>query len=422
MDSVYRSIGDIYSRESNFTESLKNKLAALRICEEIGDKEEMATCLTKIGYDYIKLKKNNEASRCLIKGLSLAKEIGSLMDIKESYDGLASLDSAKGDFKQAMVNYKMYVFYKDSLVNKENANKTTQIQMQYEFDKKQHADSIQRAAENRISLMNLQKQKVYTGLGIAGFILVVLLLFFVYRSYTLQRKATAEMAISSQREEQHLKTEFKKQLAQAETKALRAQMNPHFIFNCLNSINSFIIDGKHEIASDYLINFSKLIRLILDNSRSETISLEKELEALKLYILLEAARFDNKFKCVYRIAENLDPSMIMIPPMLLQPFIENAIWHGLMHKETEGTITLEIKNENEEFLNISIIDDGIGREKAAELKSKSVTHKSHGLKVTSQRIEMMNKLNSTGAHVNIIDLKDQQGHASGTRVELIIPF
>ena len=83
---------------------------------------------------------------------------------------------------------------------------------------------------------------------------------------------------------------------------------------------------------------------------------------------------------------------------------------------------MEIKNENEEFLNISIIDDGIGREKAAELKSKSVTHKSHGLKVTSQRIEMMNKLNSTGAHVNIIDLKDQQGHASGTRVELIIPF
>jgi LytS/YehU family sensor histidine kinase len=230
------------------------------------------------------------------------------------------------------------------------------------------------------------------------------------------------MTIASQREEQHLKTEFKKQLAQAETKALRAQMNPHFIFNCLNSINSFIIDGKHEIASDYLIKFSKLIRLILDNSRSETISLERELEALNLYVLLEGARFENKFKCVYQIAENIDTSVIMIPPMLLQPFVENAIWHGLMQKETEGTITLEIKKENEEFLNIAIIDDGIGREKAAELKSKSVTHKSHGLKVTSQRIEMMNKLNSTGAHINIIDLKDEQGHATGTKVELIIPY
>jgi ligand-binding sensor domain-containing protein len=222
--------------------------------------------------------------------------------------------------------------------------------------------------------------------------------------------------------EEYLKTEFNKQLAQAETKALRAQMNPHFIFNCLNSINSFVIDQKHEIASDYLIKFSKLIRLILDNSRSDTISIDKELETLKLYVLLESARFDNKFKCIYHIAEEVNIDTIMIPPMLLQPFVENAIWHGLMQKEGEGTITIEIKKEDEEFLNISITDDGIGREMAAQLKSKSATHKSHGLKVTSQRIEMMNKLNSTGAQVHIIDLKDDQGNATGTRVELIIPF
>jgi sensor histidine kinase YesM len=115
--------------------------------------------------------------------------------------------------------------------------------------------------------------------------------------------------------------------------------------------------------------------------------------------------------------------------MLLQPFVENAIWHGLMQKEGEGTITVEIamSNEqlavnNEQLLKITITDDGIGREKAAELKSKSATHKSHGLKVTSQRIEMMNKLNSTGAQVNIVDLRDAQGNPTGTKVELIIPF
>jgi len=111
----------------------------------------------------------------------------------------------------------------------------------------------------------------------------------------------------------------------------------------------------------------------------------------------------------------------MIPPMLLQPFVENAIWHGLMQKETEGTITIEIKMEGEETLKISITDDGIGREKAAELKSKSATHKSHGLKVTSQRIEMKNNLNSTGAQVHIFDLKDESGNAIGTKVELVIP-
>ena len=224
------------------------------------------------------------------------------------------------------------------------------------------------------------------------------------------------------RQEERLKTEFNKKLAQAETKALRAQMNPHFIFNSLNSINSFVMEQKHEIASEYLIKFSKLIRLILDNSRSETICIDKELETLKLYVFLESARFDNKFKCNYQIAEDVNTSSVMIPPMLLQPFVENAIWHGLMHKEGEGTITVEIKKQDEEFLNISITDNGIGREKAAKLKSKSATHKSHGLKVTSQRIEMMNKLNSTGAQVHIIDLKDEKGNAAGTRVELIIPF
>jgi sensor histidine kinase YesM len=237
------------------------------------------------------------------------------------------------------------------------------------------------------------------------------------------------------RDQEQLTTGFQKQLAEAETKALRAQMNPHFIFNSLNSINSFVMDQKHEIASDYLIKFSKLIRLILDNSRSETISLEKELETLKLYVILEAARFDNRFKCVYKVAEDVDTTSIKIPPMLLQPFVENAIWHGLMHKEGEGNIIIEIsmKNEqlsdaseqstdnSEQFLRITITDDGIGREKAAELKSKSATHKSHGLKVTSQRIEMMNRLNSTGAKVEVVDLHDEFGNATGTRVELIIP-
>ena len=269
----------------------------------------------------------------------------------------------------------------------------------------------QKQNENEIETLQAEKShQVYYYL-IAGVVLLLIVIGVMSR-FRYKRK----------RDEEQLRTEFKKQLAQAETIALRSQMNPHFIFNCLNSINSFVIEQKHEIASDYLIKFSKLIRLILDNSRCEKISIEKELEALKLYVLLESARFDNKFTCIYNIAEDVNPSAVMIPPMLLQPFVENAIWHGLMQKETAGTITLEIKKQDEEFLKISITDDGIGREKAAELKSKSATHKSHGLKVTSERIEMMNKLNSTGAHVNIVDLKDEHGNATGTKVELTIPY
>ena len=276
----------------------------------------------------------------------------------------------------------------------------------------------QKQKEHEIEQLHIQKTTQRNDYLIGGFLFLLIVLAILSR-----------LRYKRKRDKEQLTSDFKKQLAQAETKALRAQMNPHFIFNSLNSINSFVMDQKHEIASEYLIKFSKLIRLILDNSRSETISIEKELETLKLYVLLEAARFDNRFNCIYHIAEDIDTSSIMIPPMLLQPFVENAIWHGLMQKEGEGTITIGIAVNSEQstmnsdqFLKISITDDGIGREKAAELKSKSATHKSHGLKVTSQRIEMMNRLNSSGAQVNIVDLKDEQGRAMGTRVELIIPF
>jgi LytS/YehU family sensor histidine kinase len=314
---------------------------------------------------------------------------------------LSSFLLKKGDSLRALRYLLQYHVLQDS-VNKMNTKAriaTFEIEQQ------------QQQKENEIEQLQVQKTKQRNYYLIGG-ALLLLIVIGVITVIIYKRK----------RDKEQLTTDFKKQLAQAETKALRAQMNPHFIFNSLNSINSFVMDQKHEIASDYLIKFSKLIRLILDNSRNETISIEKELETLKLYVLLESARFDNKFKCVYHISEDVDANSIKIPPMLLQPFVENAIWHGLMQKEGEGTITVQIKKENEEFLNISITDDGIGREKAAELKSKSATHKSHGLKVTSQRIEMMNKLNSTGAQVNIVDLKDAQGNAMGTKVELIIPF
>ena len=306
-----------------------------------------------------------------------------------------------GDSLQALRYLVQYKNLQDSL----NAKSTYARIATFEIEQ------LQQQKENEIQQLLTQEatqRNYYLVGGVFLFLAVMALL--------------SRLRYKRKRDKEQLTTDFKRQLAQAETKALRAQMNPHFIFNSLSSINSFVMDQKHEIASEYLIKFSKLIRLILDNSRSETISIEKELETLKLYVLLESARFENRFKCIYQIADDVNSSTIMIPPMLLQPFVENAIWHGLMQKETEGTITVEIKKENEEFLNISVTDDGIGREKAASLKSKSATHKSHGLKVTSQRIDMMNKLNSTGAQVDVLDLKDESGHPTGTRVVLIIPI
>ncbi len=306
-----------------------------------------------------------------------------------------------GDSLQALRYLLQYIAMQDSL-NSMNAKARI---ASFEIEQQQQQK------ENEIERLQAQKatQRNYY---IFASILLLLIILGVISRLRYKRK----------RDKEELTTDFKKQLAQAETKALRSQMNPHFIFNSLNSINNLVTDQKHEIASDYLLKYSKLIRLILDNSRSELIPLDKELETLQLYIQLESIRFENHFAYVLNIAENVHTGSIMIPPMLLQPFIENAIWHGLMQKRTQGSITVDIRKETEKFLYISITDDGIGREKAAEIKSKSATHQSHGLKVTSERIDLMNKLNSTGAQVRIVDLKDEQGNALGTRVELIIPI
>lgn len=208
-----------------------------------------------------------------------------------------------------------------------------------------------------------------------------------------------------------------------EISALRAQMNPHFIFNCLNSIQLYTAQSNTEKATDYLNKFSRLIRLVLENSRSEKVSLENELETLRLYMEMEAMRFRGKVNAFINIAQNVDKDSIQIPPLLLQPFVENAIWHGLMHKEEGGIIRIEVTQPKENLLRFDITDDGVGREKAAEFKSKSATqNKSFGMKVTAERIELINQLYNTATQVQIIDLKNKQGEATGTKVVVEIPI
>ncbi len=218
------------------------------------------------------------------------------------------------------------------------------------------------------------------------------------------------------RREEQLKTEFNRRLGQVEMTALRAQMNPHFVFNCLNSINRFILVNEPDAASMYLTKFSRLIRLILDNSRSETVPLDKELEALKLYIEMEAMRFDKRFDYEISVAPGLQTEHLEVPPLLVQPFVENAIWHGLMHKKEKGKLVVRVRQEAQNLV-IEIEDNGIGRQKAGELKSKSATaQKSHGLQVTAERLEIINTVFGTAAAAEIVDLFDSHGEPNGTRV------
>jgi sensor histidine kinase YesM len=222
---------------------------------------------------------------------------------------------------------------------------------------------------------------------------------------------------------QQIEMIFEKKLAETEMTALRAQMNPHFIFNCLNSIKLYMLENDSETASAYLTTFSRLIRLVLENSRSEKVTLENEIETLHLYIELEVMRFKDKVSYQINIDSKIDTAYIELPPLLLQPYVENAIWHGLMHKEFGGKVNIDISQPEEHLLHVEITDDGVGREKAAEYKSKSILkHKSFGLKMTKERIQVINQLYNIKTEARIIDLVDNEGLPCGTKVIICIPF
>jgi LytS/YehU family sensor histidine kinase len=211
-------------------------------------------------------------------------------------------------------------------------------------------------------------------------------------------------------------------MADVEMQALRAQMNPHFIFNCLNSINRYIVKSDQATASLYLTRFAKLIRLILDNSNTKNVILSNELEALKLYIEMEALRFDKKFTYSIVVDESVNTDSVEVPPLIIQPYVENAIWHGLLHKETDGYLRISVAMISGNMIECVIEDNGIGREKANELKSKSATtRKSLGMKLTENRLSLLNKYAQLTASVDIIDLKSEDTSSEGTKVILRIP-
>ncbi len=223
------------------------------------------------------------------------------------------------------------------------------------------------------------------------------------------------------RKEEAVKRDFESKIAQVRMNLLRTQMNPHFLFNSLNSINSFILKNDRQNASGYLTKFSRLMRLILDNSRNEWVVLDSELKAIELYVQLEALRFNHAFNHHIEKGPGIDAANILLPPMLVQPYIENAIWHGLMYrKEPGGLLTINI-TDNNGMLEVLIKDNGVGREAATALKSKSaLQQKSYGMRITAERMNSVNESYHINAKSTITDLFDADGNASGTEVLLTL--
>ena len=270
----------------------------------------------------------------------------------------------------------------------------------------------------------------YMHLGVISEIICLSLALSYKNKVVENQKFTAEQNLIKEREQREIdqlklaleKQELSRQMTNLRMRALRSQMNPHFLFNSLNAIQECIITNQTDAAVMYLAKFSRLVRLILENSNQQNIPLSREVETLKLYLDIESLRFTHAFTYDIQVNTNIDPVLINIPPMLVQPYAENAIWHGLLNKKGERTLKITFENEDD-LLFVSIQDNGIGRKKSADYQSPMKNEKtSMGMKLTNERLEILNEINPDQAFIQIEDLVDLKGKATGTCVRLTLPI
>ncbi len=384
--------------------------------------------LLGLGEAYVGKKDFSAALKYARVGLGYAKNKNDRFGKMEGNELMSRIYHGLGNNDSAYWYVRSYMAMKDSLQNKQFIWRLNNYKKVAEVTRKEAQINLLNK-DNKIKAQQLKQEAT-----IKYFLLALLLTFmvagvYVYRSLSLKRKnenllRTQEEQLwkIQQLENDRKRDELQRHAAELEMQALRAQMNPHFIFNCLSSINRFILKNESKIASNYLTRFSRLIRMVLINSTKQMITLEDDLQMLKLYLEMEQMRFKDAFEFSVTYQNGMDDDNIFIPPLLIQPFCENAIWHGLMHKDGPGKLEINLGLENN-ILHCTITDNGVGREKAGEIKSKSAEkEKSMGLKITTDRLALLNREKGVSTSYRIVDLYDEDGQATGTRVELMIGF
>ena len=366
----------------------------------------------------------------LKKALVIAGPVDDKINLSKMKKDLSDAYLIQGDYKMAFNILQEYLADKDSLNNIENDKLYNRKIINYEYQKK--SDSLHYITElKNEEIKNLDQQNKLAKIKVKqqwlfGFILIIallcILIFIIYRNKIKEERLQNEI-IKEKYEKQITESELKNELNALSNSALRSQMNPHFIFNCLNSIRLYTEENDADKASFYLNKFSRLIRLMLDSNIVESSSLENEINLITLYLEMERMRLKNKLNFSISIDENIEIDYIKIPPLLLQPYVENAIWHGIMPKKEGGQISIDFNLiKNETYLLIKIQDNGIGRQKSGELNlQNSFKHISHGTRITGKRIDLINENFPNKAAINIKDLYENN-RAVGTLVSIEIPL
>ncbi|HWB28513.1 MAG TPA: tetratricopeptide repeat protein [Chitinophagaceae bacterium] len=416
--SNYGNIGIVYNSLGNYAKALEYLQKSMAMNTAAGDKQRMAGDYNQLGKLYLNapaafLQKQyvapgsryNKVIELESRALAVAEEIGSADIQRDVWETMSKVYEAANKNGLALTAYKQYIAFRDSVVNTETKQNILRKEMQFEFEKKQAIAKAESDKQKVLANAEIHRQQLVRNALIFSGAVIFLAALVTFIFYKKRRDAA----------EHQKEAEFNMLVTDTEMKALRAQMNPHFIFNSLNSISDYIQKSDAATAAMYAAKFAKLMRMILENSEKKEVCLADDLEALSVYMELERLRLDNKFDYSLTVADNIDADNTLLPPLLLQPFVENSIWHGISKKAGRGKITVHIEREGE-MLKCTVNDDGVGRsEKGAAILHKPAG-KSFGLKVTQSRIEILNKLKKSSAAVTLTDLEQ------GMRVEVVLPF
>lgn len=391
-----------YEKNEDFKEAKTFRNKNIKILKDGKDTAFLADNYLKRGISESKLGMQDSAIKSINKAQQLGVEIGDLNIQQKSFKELSKLAESQGNVAEALELYKKYVLYQDSTVSLKEQELDQKLIISEEYSKKQQKiDLLEKNEEiNEKTIELLQEssrnQRILIYSLVGGLLLIFGSGYLVYKNMRQRRLANQLIALRS----------------------LRSQMNPHFIFNALNSVNLYIAQKDERTANKYLTEFSRLMRLVLEQSQKDFIPLQQELEMIKLYINLEHDRFKDKFDFQLNIDPNLDEDSLQIPPMLIQPYIENAIWHGLRYKEEKGLLTVSYNLIGDSII-VRVEDNGIGREKSNQIKTKNqLKTQSTGMYNIESRLKIINSMFKTKISLKINDLNSHHG----TLVEVEIPI
>lgn len=410
LGEAHNNLGLIYRTQKVYNLALSNFNKALVFYESTGNKEKIAGVFHNVGTVFQQQKKYSNALNYLKRSIIIREQFGSKNQIFNTYRVMSSVYKDVGKVEESLKYMQLYLDYMDSNTTLQAATKIAELSESYRSEQRdrlivQQADSIERQKQEKAltftKLENSNLRNDFQTYIIVAFLIIIVLAGIIGFYRWNQTK------IKQQRKE-----------AEMSQTLLRAQMNPHFVFNAMSVIQSYIYENDTVNSSKFLVNFSRLMRLILENSPKEFIPIETEVEILQKYLETQKLRFEDRFEFSIEVSEEIIEEQVVIPPMITQPFIENSIEHGQLHTIEGGFIHVSFAKVDN-MLQILIEDNGVGR-KESELNKKSKDHKSMAMKITKERIDNLNKKYKTEGFLLVEDYNIVL--KTGTKVLISLPF